>query len=137
MGVDLPPLDGAHRLTGALDALASSPADRRKPPVVVFEDGSGLGTRYVNAYRKRLRGQDGKGIVPHAIVGRDILDHAVDDPEPEPDVVLMDKIAEQFDSTMPPLTRGDAGLPLPTYWVCRRVLDTDVGVELPISSARS
>ncbi|MBB4710157.1 ABC-type branched-subunit amino acid transport system substrate-binding protein [Streptomyces luteogriseus] len=131
MGVDLPPLDGVHRLTGALDALASSPVDRRKPPVVVFEDGSGLGTRYVNAYRKRLRGQDGKGIVPHAVVGRDILDHAVDDPEPEPDVVLMDKIAEQFDSTMPPLTRGDAGLPLPTYWVCRTVLDTDVGVGLP------
>ncbi|MEU2749301.1 hypothetical protein ABZ613_24095 [Streptomyces collinus] len=131
MGVDIPPLDGVQRLTGALDALTSSPVAGRQLPVVVFEDGSGLGARYVTAYRERLTGTDKKGLVPHAVVDEGILDHAVDDPDPEPDVVLMDKIAEQFDSTMPPLTRGDAGLPLPTYWVCRKVLDTDVGVGLP------
>lgn len=131
MGDDIPPLDGVHRLTGALDALASSPVSRRRLPVVVFEDGSGLGTRYVTAYRDRLRSQGGQGIVPHAVVDRGVLDRAGDDPDPEPDVVLMDSIVEQFDSTMPPLTRGAAGLPLPTYWVCRRILDTDVGVGAP------
>ncbi|MPY58790.1 ABC transporter substrate-binding protein [Streptomyces spongiae] len=137
MGVDIPPLDGVHRLTGALDALASTPVVRRKLPVVVFEDDSGLGTRYVTAYRDRLRSQDGNGIVPHAMVDRRILDQAGEGPDPEPDVVLMDRIAAQFDGTMPALTRGDAGLPLPTYRVCRRILNTDVGVGLPDDQRRA
>ncbi|MFF4738406.1 ABC transporter substrate-binding protein [Streptomyces sp. NPDC001262] len=118
----IPALDGVEDLVGVLDTLVGRPVGKREVPVLVFEDGAGLGTDFVTAYRARLRDATGAGLVPHAMVDDALLAQA--EGADESDVVLLDGLAAQLEQTMPD---GAGGMSLTTYWTCRKILDIHVG----------
>ncbi|MDT0447767.1 ABC transporter substrate-binding protein [Streptomyces hesseae] len=118
----MPALGGVEDLVSVLDTLVGRPVGKREVPALVFEDDAGLGTDFVTAYRARLRDATGAGLVPHAMADDALLAQA--EGADEPDVVLLDGLAAQLEQTMP---EGAGGMSLTTYWMCRKILDINVG----------
>jgi hypothetical protein len=123
----IPALDGIDRLVGVLDALATTPTSGRDLPVTAIDAGTGpAAEEFVLGYQQRLLDDLQAGVIPHALLDAGLA--AAAERAPEPDVDLLDRIAERWQNTMP---RRSGELKLPLYRICRDVLDAPVGLGQP------
>lgn len=81
-----------------MDVIASHPPRHRPLVIAVTAEDDTTAERFLTGYRGRLSDIEENPLVPHAF-GADVA-HS-DAPQPEPDVVLLDELVNQLQTTIP------------------------------------
>jgi hypothetical protein len=93
------PVAGIQHLVSLTDSIVCSRP--RRPPLViaVTSEGDATAREFVDGYHKRLSNIQGESLVPHALGGKEVQSAAAR--RRDPDVALLDMLAEQLRTTVP------------------------------------